>query len=174
MSEESTSFEQAFHHSAERHERVWIFMALVMLALLTVCAMFYVVYDYGVVVKGAGSIRDPDSVMDTPAFRDGQLVQTGPDSYAVHVVGHIWQWTPGVIHVKQGSEVTFYVTSSDVLHGFEVQGTTINLTAVPGAVGKVTYTFSHAGTYHVICNEYCGIEHHSMIGSIVVDPKDAS
>jgi cytochrome c oxidase subunit II len=167
-------FEHAFHRVAERHERIWVFIVLVLLSVLLIGTMFYVVFDYGVITRDASFSRHPDAVLDEPAFRNGKVVQTGPNSYAVYVIGHVWAWTPGVIHVKQGAQITFYVTSSDVLHGFEVQDTTINMTAIPGAVGKVTYTFDHAGTYHIICNEFCGIEHHAMIGRIIVDAKATS
>ena len=68
--------------------------------------------------------------------------------------------------MPEGSTVNFYVTSADVLHGFEVQGTTINVTAIPGIVGKVTYTFAKPGVYYIICNEYCGIGHQAMLGEI--------
>ena len=163
-------FEDAFHRSAERHERVWIFLVLVMLALLTAGTLFYVVYDYGVVTKGASFNADPTAPARQAAFRDGKVIQTGPNAFSVYMVGQLWKWSPSPIHVKQGAAITFYVTSTDVLHGFEVQGTTINLTAVPGIVGSVTYSFDYPGTYHIICNEFCGIEHQAMIGRIIVDP----
>lgn len=163
-------FEAAFHRAAERHERIWIFLAVAMLALLTAGTMFYSVIDYGVVTKGVSFHADPTAPTRDPAFRDGQVIQTGPNAYAVHMVAHLWAWSPNPVHVRQGAAITFIVTSTDVLHGFEVPGTTINLTAVPGIVGSVTYTFDHPGRYPVICNEFCGIEHHAMIGRIIVDP----
>ncbi|MDR3535462.1 MAG: cytochrome c oxidase subunit II [Acetobacteraceae bacterium] len=163
-------FEEAFHQAAERHERVWVFIAIVLLSLLMAGTLFFVVLDYGVVVQTDGYRADPASVATTPPFADAALVRTGPNAYAVHMLAHLWTWTPSPLHVPQGAAITFYVTSSDVLHGFEVQGTTINVTAVPGIVGSVTYTFAHPGTYYIICNEFCGIEHQAMIGRIIVDP----
>jgi len=91
--------------------------------------------------------RDPTAVEREPAFRDGRLARTGPNDYAAYVVGRVWSWSPGVIHVPQGARVTFHVTSTDVLHGFQVQGTTVNVTAVPSIVGAVSYVFDRAGTY---------------------------
>ncbi|HVY16176.1 MAG TPA: cytochrome c oxidase subunit II [Rhodopila sp.] len=163
-------FEAAFHRSAERHERVWVFIAIVMLALLLVGSMFFVVLDYGVIVRTAGFQADPAASPAVGPAADAGLVRTGPNAYAVHMQAHLWAWTPSPLHIPQGATVTFYVTSSDVLHGFEVQGTTINVTAVPGITGTVTYTFDHVGIYNIICNEYCGIEHQAMIGRIVIDP----
>lgn len=168
-------FEDAFHKAAERHERAWVFVTLVMLMGILACTMYFVVYDYGVVVRTAAYRSDP-TALGGPApgvvpAADAGLVRTGPNSYAVHMVAHMWGWTPSPLHVPEGATVTFYVTSIDVLHGFEVKGTTINVTAVPGITGEVTYTFKHAGTLDIVCNEYCGIEHQAMLGRIIVDPK---
>lgn len=162
-------FEAAFHRAAERHERIWVFLAMLLLSLLLLGTLFYVVLDYGVVAKTDSYRRDP-AISAAAPFADTSLVRTGPNSYAVHMLAHLWAWTPTPLHVPQGAAITFIVTSADVLHGFEVQGTTINLTAIPGIVGSVTYSFQHAGTYHIICNEFCGIEHQAMIGRIIVDP----
>jgi cytochrome c oxidase subunit 2 len=167
------TFEQAFHNSAERHERVWTFIAVVLLCLLLAGSMFFVVFDYGVVVRTDGFRRDPAAAATAPGADVG-LVRTGPNAYAVYMLAHLWTWTPSPLHVPQGAAITFHVASSDVLHGFEVQGTTINVTAIPGVAGSVTYTFDHPGTYYIICNEFCGIEHQAMIGRIIVDPARPS
>ena len=73
-----------------------------------------------------------------------------------------------------GSEVTFIVTSRDVIHGFLIPETTVNAMIIPGQVTEVTYTFDDAGDYKFICHEYCGlaneqIGHHSMFGRVVVE-----
>jgi cytochrome c oxidase subunit II len=166
-----SEFEAAFHKVAERHERIWVFIALLLLSLLLIGTLFFVVLDYGVVVKTDGYHTDPAAVGTTAPFADAALVRTGANAYSVHMLAHLWAWTPSPLHVPQGAAITFYVTSADVLHGFQVAGTTINVTAVPGITGSVTYTFAHAGTYNIICNEYCGIGHQSMIGRIIVDPQ---
>lgn len=166
-----SEFEAAFHKVAERHERIWVFIAMLLLSLLMIGTLFFVVLDYGVVVKTDGYHTDPAAVGTTAPFADAALVRTGPNAYSVHMLAHLWAWTPSPLHVPQGAAITFYVTSADVLHGFQVASTTINVTAVPGITGSVTYTFAHAGTYNIICNEYCGIGHQSMIGQIIVDPQ---
>ncbi|HTW71184.1 MAG TPA: hypothetical protein VME47_14945 [Acetobacteraceae bacterium] len=168
-----SAFEQAFHKSAERHERVWTFIAVVLLCLLLAGSMFFVVSDYGVVVRTDGFRRDPAAAATAPAA-DAGLVRTGANAYAVFMLAHLWTWTPSPLHMPQGAAITFHVTSADVLHGFEVQGTTINVTVILGVTGSVTDTFDHPGTYYIICNEFCGIEHQAMIGRIIVDPARPS
>jgi cytochrome c oxidase subunit 2 len=77
---------------------------------------------------------------------------------------------PAVVRVPAGRPVTIRITSPDVIHGFQVIGTNINLTVAPGYVSEVTTTFDTPGQYLVVCNEYCGLAHHLMQGTIVVEP----
>ncbi|MDE2119513.1 MAG: cytochrome c oxidase subunit II [Betaproteobacteria bacterium] len=164
-------FERRFHHTAQRHERAWVFLSVVMIAVLFIAAVYLVVHDYGLVAKTARIYADPNTPATLADFQGDGVKQTGPTSYNVYEMGRIWSWTPGTaksVTLPVGSHVTFYVTSADVLHGFEVQGTSINLTAIPGVVGHISYTFDKPGTYYIICNEYCGAGHQAMIGKIVI------
>jgi cytochrome c oxidase subunit 2 len=45
----------------------------------------------------------------------------------------------------------------------------VNLTVAPGYVSEATATFREPGEYLVVCNEYCGLGHHNMQGTIVVE-----
>jgi len=64
--------------------------------------------------------------------------------------------------------VTFYVTSADVVHGFFIPDTAINMMAIPGWVNEQTHTFDKPGEYLLICHEYCGIGHQNMFSKIEV------
>ena len=68
-----------------------------------------------------------------------------------------------------GRPVRFRITSPDVLHGFQIVGTNVNLTVAPGYVSEGTTTFTEPGEYLVVCNEYCGLGHHNMYSRIVVE-----
>ena len=72
------------------------------------------------------------------------------------------------IRVPAGRPVTFRITSADVTHGFQIVGTNGNTMVVPGYVSQFTVTFETPGTYHIACNEYCGIGHHMMVGTFTV------
>ncbi len=165
------AFESRFHHVALRHERAWIFIAVALISVLFIVTVYFVVHDYGLVAKTTKFYSNPDTPATLADFQGSGIKQTGAKSYSVYEMGRAWSWTPGTatpITLPAGSHVTFYVTSGDVLHGFEVQGTSINLTAIPGVVGHVSYTFDKPGTYYIICNEYCGAGHQAMIGKIVI------
>ena len=61
-----------------------------------------------------------------------------------------------------------HITSMDYNHGFSLQPANINIQIVPGYEHVVTVTPNQSGTYSVVCNEYCGINHHTMVGRIYV------
>ena len=56
----------------------------------------------------------------------------------------------------------------DWQHGFSLQPVNINIQVVPGYEMVITMTPDSAGEYGIVCNEYCGIGHHMMVGKIYV------
>jgi cytochrome c oxidase subunit 2 len=86
----------------------------------------------------------------------------------VYTVAHIFAFDPAKISVPVGARVTFYVTSADVEHGFSIPDTGVNTMVTPGWVSEVSHTFKKAGTYLLVCNEYCGSGHQLMAGSVEV------
>ncbi len=99
-----------------------------------------------------------------------RLRQVGPNQYEVYILGQAWSYQPAQITIPKGATVTFYVTSKDVIHGFDLQGTNINMMIIPGQISTLTATFDTPGEYKFICNEYCGIGHQTMFGTLVVEP----
>jgi len=73
------------------------------------------------------------------------------------------------VRVPAGRRIRFRVTSPDVLHGFQIVGTNVNVTVAPGYISEVETTFAKPGTYLIVCNEYCGLGHHLMQGSVIVE-----
>ena len=77
-----------------------------------------------------------------------------------------------VVEVRAGTLVEFRVSTLDVNHGFAVytpDGRVMAQTqAMPGYVNRLRVVFDEAGTYNVMCLEYCGLSHHAMRGVIEV------
>jgi cytochrome c oxidase subunit 2 len=67
--------------------------------------------------------------------------------------------------------VTFYITSADVVHGFNLVGTNVNSMAIPGQVAELTVQFDEPKEYGIVCHEYCGAAHHDMAGVLRVVPE---
>lgn len=84
----------------------------------------------------------------------------------IDVVGHQWYWDISETEIAAGSTVEFRVTSADVNHGFAIYGPNNRIIAqtqaMPGYTNKLLHTFTDAGTYRLLCLEYCGLAHHVM------------
>jgi cytochrome c oxidase subunit 2 len=157
-----------------RFEKVWLGVALVLIVGL-IATVTYGALGAGVaMVDDSGGTVDSDAVTESPNFREPGLYETGEDEYAVYVVARRFSFQPGTsspIRLPAGSRVTFYVTSADVVHGFELAGTNVNTMAIPGQVAKITVEFDDPGEYDIVCHEYCGSAHHTMVGDVTVVPQ---
>ena len=111
---------------------------------------------------------DPTKVAITPPFDHPGIRQIGPHAAEAYIVARIFSFSPSKITIPSGTQVTFYVTSPDVVHGLFITETAVNMTVVPGWVNSATHRFTKPGTYLMLCNEYCGSGHHFMSGTIEV------
>ena len=136
-----------------------------------------VLFFIGVLFSTFGlGITLPDCITDSKSFAEGNLIQLDDTHYEVHSVARMWNFdfAKGMTEIvlPVGASLKIYLTSADVVHGFYVDGTTVNMMAVPGQITATDVTFDKPGTYRVLCHEYCGMNHHSMEGRIVVRPKE--
>lgn len=93
--------------------------------------------------------------------------------YEVVLVASAFSYNPMEIEVPVGSKVKFIATTKDVIHGFEVAGTNINMMLEPGYVSEKITTVDSVGEFTIVCNEYCGTGHAMMYSTLkVVDTND--
>lgn len=157
----------------DKYER-WFLYATVAVLVAFFVAVIASVGEAGIHLPTQVDSVDPTEVSSTPPFDNPGLFQTGDDTYDAVIVAQTWQFTPEELTVPAGSEVTFIVTSRDVIHGFMIPDTVVNAMVIPGQITEVTYTFEDPGEHKFICHEYCGlandqIGHHSMFGRLVVE-----
>ena len=157
-----------------RYERAWLAASLVLIVLFIGTVAYGALGPSVAMVDAEGGTVDPAALDDHPRFSDPGVYQTGEDEYAAYVIARRFAFQPGStdpIRVPEGSTVTFYITSPDVVHGFSLAGTNVNTMVLPGQVTKVTVDFEETGEYGVVCHEYCGEAHHEMAGTLVVVPS---
>jgi cytochrome c oxidase subunit 2 len=97
----------------------------------------------------------------------GIPIVTPPAGSDIYLLGRLWQWYP-IFELEKGQSYRVHLSSMDWNHGFSLQPVNINLQIVPGYDMVVTMTPDQAGDYAIVCNEYCGIGHHTMLGKIIV------
>jgi len=85
----------------------------------------------------------------------------------IYLVARLWDWWP-IFELEEGKSYRLHIMSMDWQHGFSLQPANINAQVVPGYDMVMTITPNKRGTYSIICNEYCGIGHHNMVGRIYV------
>ena len=139
----------------------------VLLAALLFSGAMLALLAYAAVRLG---ISVPGCVTNVKAFTRPELIQLAPGRYEAHVVSKMFSFRPSPLKVPKGSVVDFYLTSQDVVHGFYIDGTDVNLTAIPSAVTYAQTRVDKPGKYQVICHEFCGLGHQDMVGEIEVTP----
>ena len=150
-----------------KYEKIWLVFGIgVLFAFLVIVGVS--AFAEGQQPPSCLTTIDPEKVDQTPPFDKPGLVKTGDNEYQLNIVVSAFAFTPNQIEIPKGSKVTINVTSKDVIHGFEVAGTNVNMMVEPGYINTLTHTFNQPGEYPILCNEYCGAGHHMMTGRIKV------
>jgi cytochrome c oxidase subunit 2 len=143
----------------DRAERLALTIASCMLVLFLGAVAFAVVRL---------DITLPTCLTSMEPFESGEVIQHTEDRFEIHYLAMMWDFEPSEVEIPLGSTVDLYLTSEDVLHGFQILGTNINLMAVPGTVNYARVRFDQPGTYRIVCHEFCGVDHHAMAAAINV------
>lgn len=116
-------------------------------------------------------INVPTCVPQAKLFERGSIAKHGNKNYEVHFLAEMWTFEPKRVVVPAGSTLDIYVTSKDVTHGFQIQGTNVNVMAIPGVVTNARVHIDKPGIYPVLCHEYCGLAHENMNAILEVSDK---
>jgi len=101
---------------------------------------------------------------------DAGLVPPETDVY-IGAMRYAFDGLPVVL--ETGTEYLFHLGTYDVQHGFSVRqeetlSKQLSLQMLPGYEWNVPMEFDEPGTYHVVCNEFCGEGHRTMHGTFEV------
>lgn len=99
------------------------------------------------------------------------------DALKVYVTGKQWMWKTehaggqreiNALHLPINRPVQLLMTSEDVIHDFSVPAFRLKHDVLPGRYETIWFTPNKLGTFHLFCTQFCGADHSSMVGKIVV------
>ncbi len=157
-------------------ERVWIGLAL-MWCLVMFLAMPYWHFrgkqnstGEAYTVSPTDFARRVQREIDTRKVGEesGVPIVEPPPGGDAYLQARMWQYWP-ILKLKQNQTYRLHISSTDLQHGFSLQPMNMNFQILPGYDHVLTITPTSAGTFPIICNEFCGIGHHAMTGRIIVE-----
>jgi cytochrome c oxidase subunit 2 len=166
---------------AEKQEKLWVTIAFIWCMILFAMMPFWH-------LKGGqnpSGVRTRVNAADYMArverfvteFKVGEEsgfpVVEPPPGAEVYLLARMWQWYP-ILKLKQGATYTLHLSSLDLNHGFSLHPINVNFQVVPGYDYALTVTPNQAGEAFLICNEFCGIGHHLMVGKVIVEKESGT
>lgn len=152
------------------YEKIWMWGVAVMLAVF---------FTSTAVAAFAGAVHppshvetiDPKKVLSDPRFAHPGVSLDANGGVHARIVGMTFTWLPAQLTVPAATPVTFHISSIDVIHGFQIVRSNGQSMAIPGYVSQFTTRFEEPGEYLIVCNEYCGVGHHTMAAKLSVVPR---
>jgi cytochrome c oxidase subunit 2 len=95
-----------------------------------------------------------------------------PEPRTIAVLARRFVFEPAEITVAVGERVRLLVTSGDGVHGLEIKKLNVKKEIPRGAKAMpIEFTASEAGRFPILCSEYCGKDHETMTGMLIVEAK---
>ncbi|MBM3770696.1 MAG: cytochrome C oxidase subunit II [Acidimicrobiia bacterium] len=154
----------------DRYERYWMWAATGMLVLFASAIVARALAESAHPPSHTETV-DPETLTVSGEFASPGVRRAPDGGVTVSMRAELYVFAPDIVRVPAGVPITFRITSPDVLHGFQIVGTNVNATVAPGYVSQATVTFETSGRYLIVCNEYCGLAHHLMQGTVIVEPS---
>lgn len=159
----------------DRVEGTWIAIALVWSLIMFIMMPLWHVYGKQNLSNEAYRTTPEAFMAKTQAMVNEYTVRTETDQQIpvvapppgsdVYLIARLWQWWP-ILELQKGQTYRLHIASMDWQHGFSLQPVNINMQILPGYEMVLTITPDSDGDQTIICNEFCGIGHHNMVGKI--------
>lgn len=170
-----------WNEPVEKTEVLWVTIALVWALIMFFMMPYWHLVGEQNLSTEAYKIKPEDYGAKVEAaanqYKVGEEGSTGipvvhpPAGGDAYLLARLWEWWP-VLELEKGKSYRLHLSSMDWVHGFSLLPENINIQVHPGYEMIATLTPTRAGEYGIVCNEFCGGGHHTMVGKIrVVDAK---
>lgn len=108
-----------------------------------------------------------------------QMSDVPEDSIVIDVTAQMWQWTfkyqngvqSDTLYIPLKKNIRLNLHSLDVNHSFFIPAFRVKKDVIPNRNNFVWFNASEAGSYTIMCAEYCGLNHSDMYSEAVVIPE---
>ena len=162
-------------HPAHKAEKIWVGVAFAWcMVLFAMMPLWH--WKGGQNPSGIRRKVDPAAFYArTMAFaaqykigeQNGVPIVAPPPGSDIYLTAMSFQWYP-IIQLEKGKEYTLHLSALDVNHGFSLYPLNVNFGVAPGDDYGLRVTPTASGDFRIICNEFCGIGHHTMLGRMIV------
>ncbi len=159
---------------AAHAERRWAILVLAIIALL-VGMITYTSLHWAMMPPARVETINPTTLHLSGEFVEDNLGSAvEPDgSVTVRLVGQQYSFMPPCILVPDNTPVKFRVTSADVIHGFIIADTNVNVMLEPGYISTFKAKFNRPAMHVMPCHEFCGVGHAGMWARVKVIDRDS-
>jgi cytochrome c oxidase subunit 2 len=158
-------------------ERIWLTVAFVWcLVMFTAMVVWQSTGDQRIPVESY-TVEEDEFLAEVEEFIAARQIgeeqgvplvapEPGEDAY-IHASQ--FQFRP-VLQLKKGQTYRLLISSTDVQHGLSLRklGKSYNFQVIPGYLYVVKLTPQDTGEFSLVCNEFCGLGHHTMTGRVIV------
>src|SRR5690625_5832624 len=105
-----------------RYEEIWLVLDVTVI-VLSMVVTGYQTFALGMGPPSSKETIDPQNVDSEKPFDNPGVFEVGENKYEVVMTLQAFNFNPGDIEIPAGAEVTFIMTSKDVIHGIQVVDT---------------------------------------------------
>ncbi len=158
-----------------KSELIWVIVAFVWGLIMFFMMIYWHAYGEQNLSNEAYKITAEQFTKKTEAMvekyqireESGYPVVRPPAGEDIYMIARLWQWWP-ILELEKGQTYRLHLSSLDWMHGFSLQPVNINLQIHPDYEMVISITPTTTGEFGIVCNEYCGIGHHTMLGRMYV------
>jgi cytochrome c oxidase subunit 2 len=148
----------------------WIVAAII---LFLIAMMGYMSLHWAAMPPVRTETVDPTTLHIAGEFVETNLgsVAEADGTVTVRVLANQYSFTPQCVVVPVNTPIHIRGTAADVVHGFSVSNSNVNVMLIPGYISNFRTKFEHTGEHVMPCHEYCGTGHAAMWAHVKVVDK---
>jgi cytochrome c oxidase subunit 2 len=97
-----------------------------------------------------------------------------PAGSDIYILARHHDWGEYILELEQGKPYRLHLTSLDIRHSLVVHKLNLMNRIAVGELTTIEFSPAKAGRFELKCGDYCGPQHHNMIGTIIILASHAS